>query len=77
MVAVARLVAHAVVSATGTIAAIEGFGLKEEERGMDDEDGMVPHKYASLVKDFHPKASYGQMHTFAEEEDVDYSVVTL
>lgn len=48
-----------------------------EERGMDDEDGMVPHKYASLVKDFHPKASHEQMHTFAEEEDVDYSVVTL
>lgn len=39
MVAVARLVAHAVVSATGTIAAVEGFGLKEEERGMD-EDGI-------------------------------------
>ena len=36
MVAIARLVAHAVIGAAGTVAAIEFFLFEEELRGMDE-----------------------------------------
>lgn len=48
-----------------------------EELGEDDDDGMVARPYASLCKDFHPSASHMHMHEFADEDDVEYSVVIL
>ena len=45
------------------------------ELGEDDDDGMVTRPYASLSKDFHPSASHMHMHEFADEDDVEYSVM--
>lgn len=46
-----------------------------EDLGEEDDDGMVPRPYSSLSKDFHPSASHMHMHEFADEDDVEYSVM--
>ena len=46
-----------------------------EELGMDIDDGMVEKRYASIVKEYHLEASHSDMHEFAEDDDIEYTVM--
>lgn len=46
-----------------------------EERSLDANDGMVAKRYASLVKEYHQEASHQDMANFAEDEDIEYTVI--